>query len=356
MDEGRASGLWQRLRAAGVVHGDPPLLPEDDGGTPWPVRWLAGAGAWIAVPALLAFMALAFRWQPDDWAALLVSGLLLTGASLPVLRLAAAGEFVRQSATVANLCGLLVTGTAIGWAADDNSRVMALATALLGAALFVLSRSWVHRFLCANAVAACLVWLMLEVGRPAPGTSMARLLMVWLTVAAWLLRLYGDPATWPRRMIEPAAWAFTVVLLVLAWLLPLLDLPGRTQEFASVRGVHLAAASALPVVAAALILPHCRAIGATASAGLLLTALLLAWLWRWVPGAPVALALLLLAVAMGATVLMLVAIAFFAVALAHYYWQLTDSLLAKSLSLAIGGTIILAVHLVLRARRRREGT
>lgn len=346
-----AERLWSRLREDGIIEGDVPAL-DVEAGTPWPVRWLTGVGAWIAVPMLLGFVFSLLGWRFGESAGLIVIGLVFLVASLPWL-CKGAGEFQRQTGSVVNLAGILLVGFGIGVATDGSINAAAVTMALVAAVMFAMSPQWLHRFLCAGVILGCVFWLLVGERVPADRLALAQVLAVWATMAVWLARLYVDPGEWSRRVLEPLAWALTFAALLLAWTAPWLAGFVDDPRAFWVPPLRLAAAGALPIVAFALVYPRRHALGSASSIGLVSATLLLAWLWCWAPGVTVSISLLLLAVPLGAPVLFALGIGSLGLSLLLYYYHLGDSLLAKSLALAIAGAIVLVLYGLLRARSRQ---
>lgn len=346
-----AERLWSGLREAGIVEGDAPGL-DVEAGTPWPVRWLTGVGAWIAVPLLIGFVFALIDWRVGESTGLIVIGLVFLVLSLPWLR-SGSGEFQRQTGTVVNLAGILLVGLGVGFATEGSINAAAVVMAMIAVGMFALSPQWLHRFLCAGVLLGCLFWLLVGERAPADRLALAQVLVVWATMAVWLVRLYVDPGEWPRRLLDPLAWALTFAALLLAWTAPWLAGFVDDPRAFWVAPLRLAAAAALPLVAFALVYPRRHALGAASSFGLVAATLVLAWLWCWAPGVTVSISLLLLAVPLGAPMLFALSIGSLGVSLLLYYYHLGDSLLAKSLALAIAGAVVLVLYLILRARSRQ---
>lgn len=302
MSGGDADTLWTRLRDAGLVTGDAPEL-DPDATTPWPIRLLSGVGAWIAVPLLLAFVLSAIDWNSGHGVAPMLVGSILAAASLVWLR-GGRGEFQRQGGTVGNLAGLLVIGFGVGLTSDGSGNVVAVVMAVLAAVMFALSNQWLHRFLCAGVAVMGLLWLLVDERFTAERLAMVQALLVWVTLASWLLRIHGDPARMPRNAIDPFAWAMTGLALAAAWFGDWLTGYGHGGDILAMQLLSLASAATLPVVAAVLVIPRRDALGLATTLGLFLATVVLAWLWRWAPGVTLSLSLLLVAVPMGASVLL----------------------------------------------------
>jgi hypothetical protein len=339
--------VWQQLADEGRVEGAAPALPE--AATPWPLRLLAGVGAWIATPLLLGFVALLLGDLLREPSAALVLGPAMAVAPLVLLR-RPASDFMHQAATVVSLVGLLLFAFGASQSLRLGDRAVAGALLLAASALFAVSREPVHRFACAGmAIAAGAWWL---VGPGGPRLVLLAPLLAWLAVAAWLLPSHLEPVrhrAW-REALPPLAWALTLAAVLAAWVQPALYAPAQADGGppASLVVAHWLGLALLPALAAALLWPRRAALGRAAPVLLLLASLVLAWGWRGSPAISVAMPLLLVAFAAGAPALLALALAALAGGLVGYYYQLPVPLLDKALGLAVAGTALAVLHLGLR--------
>lgn len=350
MNASDARVLWARLRDANLVDGEAPV-PDLDAGTPWPVRWLTGVGAWIAVPLLIGAVLSTMNWGQRTSTPAITIGLLLAAASLPWSR-GGRSEFQRQTGTVLNLAGILLLGLGVGLATEASGTAVAATVALTAFIMFVISTQWLHRFLCAGVMLGGVFWLLVGDDFNASRRALAQVLVVWGAMALWLIRLQADPARLPRRVLDPLAWAFTLAALMLAWFEPWLGGYDQAGSDTLTWVARLATAAALPLVALTLVYPRHAVLGTTTSVALVLATIMLAWLWRWAPGVTVSISLLLLAIPLGASVLAILSVGWLGVSLFQYYFHLGDTLLAKAFALAVAGGVVLVLYLLLRARSR----
>lgn len=343
--------IWRQLLAEGLVDGEPPPSPAP--ATPWPVRLLAGAGAWIATPLLLGFLALLLGDLALRESSGLVLGPILMLAPLPWLRDPARGEFARQAAGVVSLAGLalFVVGLAFGARlAPDGVALLALAAAVL---VFALSVEPVHRFGFALAGLVALCWLL------AGGLRMQRLvllqpLLAWAAVLVWLAwtRHWTGHPFW-RHGLPPLAWALALAASVLVLWSPPWTPSADGLPWSAWLASRYAAAAVLPVAALLLAWPQRHAVPAWRLAAWLLAAVLLAWLWLPAPGVTFTLAMMLVAFATGQAVLLALAVLALGFYLVAYYFQLAVPLLDKAHALLVAGGVLLLAHLLLRPWRAR---
>jgi hypothetical protein len=339
--------IWQQLAAEGRVEGPAPALPGT--ATPWPLRLLAGAGAWIATPLLLGFVALLLGDLLLQPSAALVLGPVLAAAPLVWLR-RPASDFVHQAATVASLVGLLLFGFGASQTLGLGDRAVAGVLLLAAAALFAASREPVHRFACAGVAISAGGWWL--VGPGAAGLALLAPLLAWLAVAAWLAQARLEPfrhRMW-REALPPLAWALTLAAVLVAWLQPALHALGDADADLPARLVvaRWLGPALLPALVAVLLWPRRTALGPVAPLALLLASVVLALCWRGSPAISVAMPLLLVAFAAGGAALLALALAALATGLVGYYYQLPVPLLDKALGLAIAGALLAVLHLGLR--------
>lgn len=337
--------IWQQLQAEGRVDEPAPEFPEP--ATPWPLRLLAGVGAWIATPLLLGFVMLLLGDLLLRPAAALLLGPVLALAALKLLR-APASDFVHQGATVVSLVGLLLFGLGLSEALSLGDRAVAGALALAAAALFVASAEPVHRFACAGVTIAAGAWWL--VGPSTAGLALLPPLLAGLALAAWLAGPRLDPQLhqrW-REALPPLAWALTLAAVLLAWLQPSLRLSADGTLPASLVAARWLGLALLPALAALLLWPRRAALGPVAVTALLLASVVLAWGWHGSAPVSVALPLLLVAFAVGAPALLALALATLATGLVGYYYQMPVPLLDKALGLAVAGAVLALLHLGLR--------
>lgn len=346
-----ATVIWQRLLAEGLVEGEPPAPPEP--ATPWPVRLLAGAGAWLATPLLLGFLALLLGDLALRESSGLVLGPILMLAPLTWLRDPARGEFSRQAAGVVSLAGLALFVVGLAFGARLAPDGVALAVLVAAVPVFALSREPVHRFgiALAGLVAAC--WLI------AGGLGMHRLvllqpLLAWATLLVWLAWTRHCTARpfW-RLALPPLAWALALAASVLVVWSPSWQPAADGLPWSAWLASRYAAAAVLPGTALLLAWPRRREVPAWRLLAWVLAAVVLSWLWLPAPGVTFTLAMMLVAFATGQVVLLALAILALAVYLVAYYFQLAVPLLDKAHALLLAGGVLLAAHLLLRPRAPR---
>lgn len=347
-----AAEIWQRLLAEGLVDGEPPAPPEP--ATPWPVRLLAGAGAWLATPLLLGFLAVLLGDLALRESSGLVLGPILMLAPLTWLRDPARGEFARQAAGVVSLAGLALFVAGLSFGVRLAPDGVALAVLVAAVLVFAMSREPVHRFgvALAGLVAAC--WLI------AGGLGMHRLVLLqpilgWATVLVWLAwtRHWTGRRFW-RLGLPPLAWALALAASVLVVWSPAWQPGADGLPWSAWLASRYAAAAVLPGAALLLAWPQRGEVPAWRLLAWVLAAVLLAWLWLPAPGVTFTLAMMLVAFATGQAVLLALAVLALAFYLVAYYFQLAVPLLDKAHALLVAGGVLLGAHLLMRAWPARE--
>lgn len=296
--------------------------------SPWVIRALVGAGAWLSALLLGVFLAMMDLGEaPQGY----VVGALAVGGGFLLRRSAAPGSVFRSQIA---LC-LSLAGHGLLWvlwvdAFDETGTWLAMA--LLAASLVYFPDA-VHRF--ASAVGLCvapLVLLGVFEGPAAAGWAAA--LGLGLTAALW-----GE-LRWQR-----SRWAelhLPVMFAVAGSLAGLLVLPPRDAAVSWGVTATLAAALCAVVVAVG------RAVGAGARAvGLAVGAVVVvAALTGSVPGVVAAALALALAVWRGHPVLFGGAVVAFVAFVSQYYYLLAVPLMVKAGALLGAGLVLLAVRFV----------
>lgn len=344
-----AAAWWDDLVRAGLVRGAmPPAAPD---GVPWYVATMVGTAAWIAALFLLGFIGAALASIIRDAGSALAVGAMLTIAAVASLRLHRGGLFFRQLAVAVSLAGqaLVLFGLT-----DQHWRepLSWAGVALFEGALVAATPEPAHRVLAALAGLVALRIAMITAG------------LSWLAaplLVAFMLGLHLACVRMPRReALWSPLWA-AVGLVVLALLpLTLVDSVfwyGKHAEVApslAQAGTALVGIAWLAVVAAAVrtagIALRPRAIVLIAAGALIVAACA----WR-IPMVVVALALLLVAFAGGRPVLAGIAVLAVLAALAHGYYSLQASLLAKAGALAATGAVLLLASASVRFVREPGG-
>ncbi len=315
--------------------------------TPWYVRALIGFGAWVAACFLIFFFALLTDLKNE--VVILVIGLVLCGVTTGLRRLSSQ-LFLSQLCLAFNLTGqaLIIVGLA---QITERETVVALAVLLLNLTLLFLYPDQVLRFLAATAAALSLLFLVYQLH------SLALVDLTLVALAALLHLLFLQQARlqqgrW-RALVSPAA--FSLVLLLFGALLARsfedLGRELRANGMESPIAILTLGLAVVTMYTAARVLQETGldvsgAAGVTVFVSLGLTALLT----LNTPGVIGAAGILALAFHRRSVVMLGLAVAFLISFGVLYYYDLSLSLLAKSLALLGSGLVLLGLRLFILRR------
>lgn len=322
-------------RAAGSA-----VAPPETHDAPWFVRFFAAAGTWIGGVLCAAFL-VAMEIHEVPMAAL-VLGLLLIGGATLVARRWDESVFRTQLVWVLVIAGqsLLIIASAEEARSEEMTSAVGV---MLQVACVALVPNRSLRALCTAAlvVALSLMALAFEVWG---GQEIVIVLATGATLAVWIhesrIVASGLSALWaPAAYALPLALAFPHIVLVVlredesAYLLP----PWLLTAALALMGLWAIAAAVREQS------PQPTRAGVLAAAGFLI----IAAATRDVPGVTTALILLVVSHLRRRRSLEAIALVFLAGSLSLFYYQLSLSLLAKSLwILASGGLLLVGVPIL----------
>ena len=331
--------LLSELRQRRIMSADQALPAETGQEPPWYVVAMAGFAAWLA--ALLLWAAWAMTNLGDlPLLNLLVATVLLLAA---VRLLRSAGDFAAQLGLALSLFGqgLLVFFMSELQPLDpEGVRLPALVALLVASAMLLMRAGSAHRFLCALVAMVALVWLV----ESRAMLSLYAVLLPALAVGLWLAR-----SRWAgggrAPIIRALAGATTLVALILG---ALTEPSAAGIVWGGIRSTRSELAWLYPLGSASLLLVTAvwlsRSMVMRRRLECLLGALAAAALGSLAPGLLIA-AALWLAVFHACDrlwcVLVGVGVAFY---LGDLYYSLHITLLVKSVLLATGGVLLLAVR------------
>ena len=336
--------LWGRLRSAGLVAAEMPARTA----SPWFIRAMLGTAGWIGALFLLGFIGVAFEMVMRSAGAATVAALLCSAGAFAIFRLAGKGDFLAQFGLAIGFAGQILFGMAIfQWFQTDD--VLAwLVFAAIEAALAWLLPNFIHR-VCTSfvgVIALSLGFAQAGIYGLAQPLAAAGCALIWFNE----LRLAAQAGLW-----RPVGYGLALGVLQTA-ATPLLGGEllisfqrgggGWFQQHGTTVGTALV--SVIFLVVAVRILKE-LAIGPDSREGLavLAGAALVMGVSFPAHGLAASLLILILGFAGGNRVLFglgLLAVASF---LSHYYYQLRETLLYKSLVLAAAGALLLGARWVL---------
>lgn len=311
-------------------------------GTPWFVRVLIGAGAWVAAVLLVIFLALLDVF--DSRPAVIIIGVFVYGSGVALRRLTS-GDFAVQLALAAGMGGaaMVVGGLGLELRGSSEMAVLIVAGFIVSSLTVAIFPDVVMRFLatvggCVSMVLAC---HELKLGPDAAVTVIA--------VAGGLVwhfqpQLLARPAL--RVLHRPVAWGLVVSLL--GFMLT------TVNDLANDFRVGPAAAVSVGVALLVLVVAIAREQQASLSAEPVVVALVsvvaLAAVMLRAPGVLAGLYVASLAFHRRSPLMLGLALVFVAVFLANYYVELELSLWFRALVLMGSGALLFAVRAYARWR------
>lgn len=340
----QTTSLWHHLQETGIVQGPPPAEPELP--TPWYVKALLGFSGWLAAVFLLATLGAAFNFLFSQHLATGIVGIGLIAAAYALLR-GSRNDFVEQLALAASLAGqalfawmlfrLFEHHTAAGWSLLAVIELVLawlmphfihrVFSSILTALAFYLSLDVIGAtYLFSGVTSLIAAWLWLNEFRFPAYMPRLRAMGYGLVLALIPLKgslLYGSHLGWSAAYYHHSAlwlppWLgealLAIALLYVVWRIL------RRQQPAPVTSVIVAAVVSSLVLSAVSFQAH---------------------------GLTLGLMIILLGFANGNRVLQglgIVALLFF---ISSYYYLLDTTLLNKSLTLLLVGTVLLIARWLL---------
>jgi hypothetical protein len=335
---------WAALRESGIVAGA--ASPDIRHASPWYVGALLGIAAWLAALFLMFFIGIAVEDVVRKPAGAIACGLVVTALAGWVVRRTLEHPFVAQLAVAFSVAGqcLLVVGLVMDGGRGEALRWLVFVA--IEAALVVAVPHFAHRVLATIGGAGALFMGLWSAGLEP--LFLPLVLVAFVAAEAQTLRGGSNPHLWHATQIG-------LVLAVIAAIV-LAQLP-RELAFGRARSAlqndvarWLVASSIAAIGAWTGVLLVRDATGASRSPLALVAAALLAAfavVGIAVPGIAAAVLVLLLAFAAGQPVLGGLAVIALLGSLAHYYYRLDATLLAKSGGLAAIGALLLVARAIL---------
>ncbi|MGZ8227781.1 MAG: DUF4401 domain-containing protein [Methylococcaceae bacterium] len=335
--------LWQKLQQEGLVTGGMP--PVRVSASPWFVRVMLGVAGWIGALFLIGFVGAACSLVLKSAETSMLLGVAGCGAAYGIFRLAQTNDFAMQLGLALSFAGqgLFIFGLfdAFKW----ESSIAYFSILGFELLLAIVIPNFIHRVLTSWAAMLALTFALSRLGIHgfASGIAAAGFAVIWSN--EWCWALHG-------KLWRPIGYGLGLALLQIEtlhfvsydiWKLWAHTEPDWLMRHAHTISTALITATLLGVVTRLLNrenLPLSSKIGMMAiSAALLLGILSFA-----APGVATALLILVLGFATGNRLLMGLGLLALGVFVSHYYYQLHNTLLFKSIVLAISGTVLLIVR------------
>lgn len=341
--------LWETLRTRSLVEGD--LPPIDSDASPWFVRVMLGVAGWVGALFLLAFVgtALAFVFRNSE--AALVIGVLSCVAAYFIFRTAKNNDFGTQFGLAVSLAGqaMVIFGLADSFKFRFNDASFYFLVFGFEVILALLLPNFIHRVLASGGAMVALALALAKLGiyGIAPGIAAACCALIWLDARNWA----HNGALW-----RPIGYGLALALVqidtfhlfgVHAWRFWSNGEPGWWLQYAPWIGAALVTVVLL-YTACSLLAREGIAVASATGAAAFTAAILAGVLSLSAPGVATSILILLLGFASGNRVLMGLGLLALGGFLSHYYYQLHQTLLVKSMVLAASGIVLLAVRLALQ--------
>ena len=202
--------IWQRLKAADLVHGEMPEIVQVD--SPWYVKFLLAVAGWWAALFGLSFLMLVFTLLMHNSVAVFILGSLLIGGAFFILR-QSEQTFLEHLGLAISLTGqvlvMFVIFNAVGSfsaAGIEQASNWALAGLFQVVLAFVVP-NFVHRVFCTWNAAMLFAVALLLFELPYIFSSAVMLLMVW----CWL-----HEYTYPKHIEKIRAMAYGLTLALVS--------------------------------------------------------------------------------------------------------------------------------------------
>lgn len=338
-----AQQLWQQLQQQGLVIGDMPAASETN--SPWYVRVMLGVAGWIGALFLLGFVGAIFEAVLQNAETALFVGTIVCVVAFFIFRWLGNSDFGGQF-------GLAISMTGQGLCIFGLFDLFNSDTALTGFSIFafqalltLLMPNFIHRVLTSTVAMLALTFTLIRLDIYGFASSIAAVGFAIIWSNEWYWAKHGT-------LFRPIGYGLALALLQIEtlnffgielWHLWSKGEPNWLVLHAPLIGTGLIAIIWLCVVKQLLDrekIPLNSQVGMTAIGA----ALLLGVLSFVAHGMVTALLILLLGFATGNRVLMGLGLLALGGFISHYYYQLQNTLLFKSMVLAISGLLLLSIR------------
>lgn len=343
--------LWNKLVNAKLVQGPPPKMEEPE--SPWYIKLLLALSGWIASLFLLGFVAVAFSdIFENSFTSFIAGGLMIAGA-FAILQIPK-NEFLQHLMLAVSLAGqaLMVWGIAVDSTQDNLVYVWGLIT-VMQLLLAILMPDFVHRVWSAFAAAIAFSMTMQLLQLPYLNNCIILFLACWLVL---------NEFHFPEQIRKFQAISYGLILALIplkgsalfpsqsfSWLIgssETIDPPWLDELFLALTMFYLVFK---------LLQRFSKPMFTVFSISTLFTTLLLCVLSMQAQGISVAMAIMLLGFSVSNRILLGLGICSLLFYISTYYYQMQTSLLDKSITLVIIGSVLLIVrYLILRALKHQQ--
>lgn len=152
--------LWERLRMNGLVDGDAPSVTS----APWYVRIMLGIAGWIGALFILGFVGAGFAMVMQSSGAATVAAIICCGAAYGIFRMAAKGDFASQFGLATGLVGQILFGVAIFRQFNSGEAAGFFLFFCVEAACTLLMPNFMHRIFTTLAAVGALCFGLAQAG------------------------------------------------------------------------------------------------------------------------------------------------------------------------------------------------
>ena len=337
--------LWQHLTEAGLVQGDVPASGEAR--SPWYVRAMLGVAAWIGALFLFGFVGVTFRFVIESAIGALTAGAILCGAAWLVFTSMRDNDFTGQLGLAASLAGQVLFLYGLFRLLKTERAEVYLLMFAFEAALVAFLPNFLHRVWSTLAAVAALAFALGSLGLPSLGTGVIAtcFAVVWLHACRW-----AKPASVREPVGTGVALALAWCDVNLLWREAMWPWVVRGDQVLPRYATHLGTLLTAGVFVYTVVrLLHREDVGFGSRVGIAAftgSVALLAASWS-APGVAAALLIVLVGYANGSRFLLGLGLIALGGYLSYFYYQMHNTLLAKSAVLAGTGAVLLVARAVM---------
>lgn len=333
--------LWERLRRARLVEGDVPSGPS----SPWYIRTMLGIAGWIGACFILGFIGAGFAMVMRSAGAASLAALLCCGGAYAIFRLPSKGDFAGQFGLALGLAGQALFAVAIFKEAGANISLGSFAFFCIEALLTLLMPNFMHRVFTTVAAVAALFIASAQTGLHGGVFS--------LTAAACALVWRGETRLAARAELwQPVGYGLAIGVLQIATASSLGEgmvsrLHHGEADWLQRHGTEIGTALvAVIFIAVTVEILKNLEIDVSSREGIAILSCMAVVMAVSFPTHRLAAAalILILGFAGGNRVLFGLGLLALASFLSHYYYQMRETLLIKSMILAATGALLLVAR------------
>ncbi|WP_179952066.1 GDYXXLXY domain-containing protein [Marinicella rhabdoformis] len=350
-----SDGLWQQLTNAGMTTTTQTPVNSVEEGKPWYIRLLHGFSGWLASWFILGFLALGLFELFDNAMAAGVVGVLLSLPAFLVYRKAQASDFISQMVLVFSLAGQLAVAVALFDGLGFSHRAPLIWLAMYQVLLFFLMSDYLHRLLSALfAMAAAFYGLFIFTYLPLVTVVLAGVFVwLWMNRESW--------RDW-HAMASPFAVALTVVLLLMSgtqisnvhWYGLFGKSPIHADYLNQIQLLSQVLTGALLLYVLFLIAKENRSQWQTTAVQKISAVILVLVVAVFVSGLAIALLMLMVGVARQNRWLQVLGVSAALGFISWFYYDLSATLLIKSLSLVVLGALLLFIYWIIKPSKQAD--